>query len=100
MDIFNYSRRESSITHVGDITIGGDRVNGTYLLPKLLLAINNTRIYIGDIPLLDFISEGKYEKAFADLCNKAYTDVSFYALFAEVEMFKKKRKGKEAFVFR
>ena len=24
MDIFNYSRRDSSITHVGDITIGGD----------------------------------------------------------------------------
>lgn len=58
-----------------NITIGGDRVNGTYLLPKLLVAINNTRIYIGDIPLLDFISEGKYEKAFADLCNRAYTDV-------------------------
>ena len=66
-----------SIRNGYNASIGGNRVNGTYLLADVLKAVYNTKTLtiLGDMPLLDFVIEGKYEKDLANLCNEAYTAV-------------------------
>lgn len=66
-----------SIRNGYNVSIGGNKVNGTYLLADVLKAVYNTKTLtiLGDMPLLDFVIEGKYEKDLANLCNEAYTAV-------------------------